>query len=94
MIENACPFAPGEAKPKSITVKSNQEGLLKKLANRKLIALVLSLVVLIFVYSRSYSDLNWEGSNVLFNDLYIVKLSFYTYLTSLISFFIREHRKK
>ena len=94
MIKNACPFAPGEVKPKSVPINSNQEGLLKRLVNRKLIALILSLVGLTLVYSHNYSNLNWEGSKVLFNDWYIVKMSLYTYLTSLISFFIREQRRK
>ncbi len=93
MINNACPFAPGEVKPRSIPVNSNHEGLLNRITNGKLIVLVLSLVGLTLVYSHSYSDLNWEGSSVLFNDWYIVKMSLYTYLTSLISFFIREHRR-
>lgn len=94
MIKNACPFAPGEVKPKSIPVNSSQDGLFKRITDGKLVLLVLSLVVLTLVYSHSYSDLNWEGSSVLFNDWYIVKMSFYTYFTSLISFFIREYRRK
>ena len=94
MIDNACPFAPGEMKPKSIPVNSNHTGVLKRITNGKLVVLVLSLVVLTLVYSFNYPDLNWEGSSVLFNDWYIVKMSLYTYATSLISFFIREQRRK
>lgn len=94
MIKNACPFAPGEIKPESIATPSNNQGVLKRIMNSRNLLLVLSLIFLTVLYTMSYSDLKWEGSSILYQDWYIVKMSFYTYAMSLISFFIRENRRK
>jgi hypothetical protein len=94
MIKNACPFAPGEVKPDSIPTSSNNQAVLKRVLNKRNFLLVLSLVFLTVLYTLSYSNLKWEGSSVLYQDWYIVKMSFYTYAMSLISFFIRENRRK
>jgi len=94
MIENACPFAPGEVKPESIKGLKNQSSLLKHVLNKKTLVLIGSLIALIILYSRSYSSFNWDGSRVLFQDWYIVKMSFYTYLSGMITYYFKEYRQK
>ncbi len=94
MIKNACPFAPGEIKPESMPTKQTREGFLKSLANKKTLLLVFCLVLLMLLYTSNYNELYMGGSSVLFQDGYIIKMSFYTYVSGLISFFIREHRRK
>lgn len=92
MIEYACPFAPGETKPESMKSPRRTERL-SFLKNKRLIVLVFSVLCLILIYTNSYPYFEWEGSKVLFRDGYIVKMSFYTYLSSMITYFIREFRK-
>lgn len=94
MIENACPFAPGEAKPEVIPNSVNHRRVLGGLVNKKTLLLVVSLIVLTILYSMSYSDLNLQGSGVLYQDWYIVKMSFYSYIMSIFAFVIRENRRK
>ena len=94
MIKYACPFAPGAVKPESIRVHRDQPSLLKRILNKKTLFMILSLLALTILYSRSYSSLNWGGSPVLFQDWYIVKLSFYSYLSGMITYYFREYRNK
>lgn len=94
MIENACPYAPGVVKPESIPSPREQSNTVKRLLNGKLVLLVVSLVALTLLYSYSYPSLNWGGSPVLFQDWYIVKMSFYTYVTGMITYYFREYRQK
>ena len=94
MIKNACPFAPGAVKPVSLGGSRDQSRVLKRLLNRKFLFLLISLIALTVLYGRSYSTLNWGGSPVLFQDWYIVKMSFYTYVSGMLSYFIRRYRQK
>jgi hypothetical protein len=94
MIKNACQFPPGEVKPESIHGPRDQSSLLKRILNKKILVLLASLLALIIVYSRNYSSLNWGGSPVLFQDWYIVKMSFYTYISGMITYYFREYRPK
>ena len=94
-IVNACPFAPGVAKP-AIMPGPNlpKVSLWNKMVNRKTIILVLSLVSLTLLYSHNYPALNYSGKPLLFEDMYFVKLSLYTYVSSMIGYYIREHKRK
>ena len=94
MIENACPYAPGVVKPESIPSPREQSSMAKRVINRKSVLLVVSLVALTLLYRYSYPSLNWGGSPVLFQDWYIVKMSLYTYVTGMITYYIREYRLK
>ena len=94
MIKNACPFAPGAVKPDSFGGPRDQSSVLKRLLNRKFLFLLISLIALTVLYGRSYSSLNWGGSPVLFQDGYIVKMSFYTYVSGMLSYFIRKYKQK
>lgn len=94
MIENACPYAPDAVKPESIPGPRNQSNILKKILNKKSALLIASLLALTVLYTRNYSSLHWEGSPVLFQDWYIVKLSLYSYLTGMITYFVRKYRKE
>lgn len=94
MIENACPYAPGVVKPESIPGPREQSGRVKRHLNGKLFLLVASLIALTLLYHYSYPSLNWGGSPVLFQDWYIVKMSLYTYVTGMITYYIREYRLK
>jgi hypothetical protein len=94
MIENACPFAPDEIKPEVMTSASNSKGWIYKLINFKLIFVFLTLLALTLLYNYSYPSLEQVGSRVLYQDGYIVKMSFYTYMFGMISYFIRERRRK
>ena len=94
MIENACQYPPGAVKPESIQGPRNQSDLLKKILNKKTLLLVVSLLALTILYSQNYSSLNWGGSPVLFQDWYIVKMSFYTYISGMITYYFREYRRK
>lgn len=92
MIEYACPFAPGAAKPESMERPRRKERL-SFLKNKKLIILVFSVLCLMIFYTSCYPYLEWEGSKVLYQDGYIIKMSFYTYISSMLTYFIREFRK-
>jgi hypothetical protein len=94
MIENACPYAPGELKPESMPGPANNRGVLRRLRNGKTIALLFSIFALTLLYGYSYPSLNWGGSPVLFQDWYVVKMSIYTYLISMITYYFREYRTK
>ena len=94
MIENACQFPPGAVKPESIQGPRDQSSLLKKILNKRTLFLIVSLLALTVLYSRNYSSFNWGGSPVLFQDWYIVKMSFYTYISGMITYYFREHRRK
>jgi hypothetical protein len=94
MIKNACPFAPEAVKPVSIQSPRDRASVLKRFLNRKKLILLLSIVALTIVYSLNYSSLTWGGSSVLFQDWYIVKMSFYTYISGMVAHFIREYRIK
>ncbi len=94
-IMNACPFAPGLAKPASMPgPKLPRLSLRNKVVNRKTVILVLSLVSLTLLYSYNYPELNYSGKPLLFEDMYFIKLSLYTYVTSMVGYFIREHKRK
>jgi len=94
MIENACPFPPGAVKPESIHGPRDQSSLLKRILNKKTLFLIVSMIAVTILYSRSYSSFNWGGSPVLFQDWYIVKMSFYTYISGMITYYFREYRHK
>ena len=93
MIENACPFAPGEVKPKLMRNALKREGFFR-IGNLKLLLLMGSVLCLTILYSYSYSSLNWERSPFLFQDWYIVKMSIYTYLMGMITYYIRVYQKQ
>jgi hypothetical protein len=94
-IVNACPFAPGVAKPASMAVPS-PAGLTmrRRLVTWKSSVLVLSFVSLTLLYSYSYPTLNYSGVPVLFQDWFFIKMSLYTYVTSMLGFFIKKYRRK
>ena len=92
---NACPFAPGMAKPVSMPgPKVPRFALKNKVVNRKTIFLVLSFVSLTLLYSYNYPSLNYSGMPLLFEDSYFLKLSIYSYIASMVGHFIREYKKK
>lgn len=94
-IVNACPFAPGVVKPASMPApKLPTITTWNKVVNRKTIVLVLSFVALTLLYSYNYPALNYSGKPLLFEDAYFIKLSIYSYVTSMIGYFIREHKRK
>jgi len=92
-IVNACPFAPGVTKPASMTVPSPTElPMRKRLVTLKSSVLVLSFVSLTLLYSYSYPSLNYSGIPVLFQDWFFIKMSIYTYVTSMLGFFIKKYK--
>jgi hypothetical protein len=94
-IANACPFAPGVSKPASMPgPKLSKVSLWNKMVNKKTIILVLSLVSLTLLYSYNYPSLNYSGTPLLFEDMYFIKLSLYTYITSMVGYFIRDYKRK
>ncbi|TRO52911.1 hypothetical protein E2P71_07065 [Candidatus Bathyarchaeota archaeon] len=94
MIENACPYAPGEVKPEAMQRSVQRNASLMRFRNVKLLALLGSVLTLTLLYVYSYPSFNWEGSPFLFQDWYIVKMSLYTYLFSMITHYIREYQKQ
>jgi len=94
MIENACPYAPGEVKPEVMKSAIRRDVSLMRLKNVKLLALLGSVLALTLLYRYSYPSLNWGGSPVLFQDWYIVKMSLYTYLLGMITHYIRRYQKQ
>ncbi len=94
-IVNACPFAPGVAKPASMAVPSPM-GLTmrRRRVTWKSSVLVLSFVSLMLLYSHSYPSLNYSGTPVLFQDWFFIKMSIYTYATSMLGFFIKKYRRR
>ncbi len=94
-IINACPFAPGVAKPASMATPS-VPGLTmrRRLVNRKSSILVLSFVSLTLLYSHSYPSLNFSGTPFLFEDGFFIKMSIYTYVTSMLGYYLKEYKRR
>ena len=93
MIENACPFAPGEVKPESMQSTLNHNVWMRRFIIGKGLMLIGSILALTFLYGYSYTSLNWGGSQVLFQDWYIVKMSLCTYLISMITHYLKRYKK-
>jgi hypothetical protein len=94
MIENACPFAPGVAKPESMQSTLSKGSLMGKIRIGKVLILLGSIIALTLLYRYSYPSLNWGGSSVLFQDWYIVKMSIYTYLLGMITYYLKGYQKQ
>lgn len=94
-VSRACPFAPGLAKPDSIPgPRRPRAQLRRRLVNRRSVALVLSLAGLVLLYGYSYPWLEHPRGALLFEDDYLVKLSVYSYVASMLGFFIRRYRRR
>ena len=93
-IINACPFAPGVTKPATMAMPS-LTGLTmrRRLVNWKSSLLVLSFVGLTLLYSHSYPSLNYSGTPLLFEDGFFIKMSIYTYVTSMLGFYIKKYKR-
>ena len=91
---NACPFAPGVAKPGSMAAPFTPRlTMRRRLVNWKSGLLVLSFVSLVLLYSYSYPSLNYSGTPFLFEDGYFIRMSLYTYVSSMLGFFIKKYRR-
>ena len=90
---NACPFATGVAKPESMAAPSTPRLTMSRLVNWKSGLLVLSFVSLILLYSHSYPSLNYSGTPFLFEDGFFIRMSLYTYVSSMLGFFIKKYRR-
>ncbi len=88
----ACPSAPGITKPASMDTRSIFKRTRRRLVNRKSIVLVLSFVSLILLYSYSYPSLNYSGTPFLFEDDFFIRMSLYTYVTSMLGFYIKKYK--
>jgi len=94
-IVNACPFAPGVAKPASMAApRVPRLTMRNRLVNRKSTVLVLSFVSLVLLYSYSYPSLNYSGTPFLYEEGYFLKMSLYTYVTSMLGFFVKKFRRR
>jgi hypothetical protein len=92
---NACPFAPGVAKPVSMPRPDIPRlSLWNRVVNRKNLVLGLSMVTLMLMYIYNYPSLDFSGMPLLFEDYYFVKMSMYGYVASMIGYYIREYKKK
>jgi len=92
---NACPFAPGIAKPASIPRPNLPRFSLRaRVLNWKTITLGLAMVTMMAMYIYNYPYLEFSGKPFLFEDFYFLKMSMYTYVASMVGHFIREYKKK
>ena len=55
---------------------------------------MLSFVSLVLLYSHSYPSLNYSGTPFLFEDGFFIRMSLYTYVTSMLGFFIKKYRRR
>ena len=93
-VTNACPFAPGAVKPTSMAgPRMPQLNIWKRLVNWKSTVLVLSFVSLVLLYSYSYPSLNYSGTPFLYEEGYFLKMSIYTYVTSMLGSFVKKYRR-
>ena len=92
-IVNACPYAPGVAKPESMARPSLPTlTLRRRLVNWKSCLLVLSIVCLVLLYGYCYPSLSFSGTPFLFEDGFFIRMSLYTYVTSMLGFLIKKYR--
>lgn len=92
---NACPFAPGVAKPASMPgPKLQRFSLREKVFNWKTMILGLSMGTMMVMYIYNYPHLEFSGKPFLFEELYFLKMSMYGYVASMVGFYIREYKKK
>ena len=91
----ACPFPPGVEKPEPVysSKRYGREFLFNALTLRNLV-LIFVLVAGMFLYVYSYESINTTGIPVLFRENYIILLGIYSYLSSMISWYIKNYRKK
>jgi hypothetical protein len=94
MIEKACPYAPGEIKPTSVSGSKNRTRFSKGLLNGKKIILILSLLAFTILYGHYYASLNESSSHIIFQDWYVVKISLYSYISSMTVFYIKLYRNR
>ena len=90
----ACPFAPGAAKPESMVSPSFPRlTLRRRLVNRKSGLLVLSFVSLVLLYGYCYPSMSYSGTPFLFEDDFFIRMSLYSYVTSMLGFYIKKYRR-
>ena len=94
MIKNACPFAPGASKPSSMPRPAKQRKSVLSGGTAKKLILVLSLLALALLYAHAYPSPYWTGKSVWFQDWYIAKIGFYSYLITMIAYYFRLNRRK
>ena len=81
------------AKPESMAAPSMPRLTMRsRLVNWKSSLLVLSFVSLVLLYSHSYRSLNYSGTPFLFEDGFFIRMSLYTYVTSMLGFFFKKYR--
>ena len=93
-VFEACPFAPGELKPDSIYVAPGHNRDHRKTLTRKIVFIVVAMVGLAFLYSYIYSDFSLTGEPMLYWDDFVFSLGVYTYLSFMVAFFIKQHKRK
>lgn len=92
-IVNACPYAPGVAKPESMARPSLPTLMLRRrLINWRSCLLLISFVGLVLLYGYSYPSLDFSGTPFLFEDGFFIKMSLISYVTSMLGFFIKKYR--
>jgi hypothetical protein len=94
MIKNACPYPPGERKPKTMPPPIAGNGQMKNLYTLKNLIIILCFLTLILIYTQNYHMLDQSNKPVLFQDWYTIKMSIYTYTSIMLTHFIRQHKRK
>jgi hypothetical protein len=91
----ACPFPPGIEKPDPVyRSKRHNRAFLSKSLNLRNSILVFTLVAGMFLYAYSFDSINTTGIPVLFRENYIVLLGVYSYLSSMISWYIKKYKEE
>lgn len=94
-IVRACPFPPGAPKPKTMSAPDRPWlSLMKKKLGTRGILVITGLVSMVFLYTHAYSNMNFTGKPIIFEDNFFLLLSFYSYLSSIAIFFVKKHRTR
>jgi hypothetical protein len=65
----------------------------RRLVNWRSCLLVLSFVGLVLLYGYCFPSLSYSGTLFLFEDGFFIRMSLYSYVTSMLGFFIKKYRR-
>ncbi|MBN2336437.1 hypothetical protein JXL21_12840 [Candidatus Bathyarchaeota archaeon] len=93
-LVRACPFPPGVSKPRVEHVPRRWGRTLSRVVSLRSMVLVMALVAVTYLYVDSYVIVNTTGTPVLFRDNYVLLLSLGSYVSIMVTWYIRRWKMK
>jgi len=90
---NACPFPPGEPKPEAMEHAPRRINP-RALLNRRSLALTLAFFALVALYVYGSPGMSSNTESLLNQKNFVISLSLYTYVSVMLTHFIKLYKKK